>query len=186
MATPSDTVVVLDDVSITYRSGVKAVERFSLLVREGEFISLVGPSGCGKSTVLNLIARSLSPELVTVSGQVYVQAQRLGYVFQRDTLLPWRSILDNVGVGLELQGYPRQERERLARGFLAKLGLAAFEHCYPHQLSGGMRQRVALARTLVYGPEIILLDEPLGALDAQTRFFFKRKLYVPGRIRVRR
>jgi len=151
---------------------VLAVDGFSLTVARGEFVSLVGPSGCGKSTVLEIIAGLRKP----TSGAVYLGGQRLrephpsiGVVFQEDSTFPWRTVLDNVAFGLEMRGVPAAERRERAMRMLEFMGLAAFAARYPYQLSGGMRQRVAIARTLVMEPEVLLLDEPLGALDAQTR-----------------
>jgi NitT/TauT family transport system ATP-binding protein len=135
-----------------------------LNIAEGEFLSLVGPSGCGKSTLLNIISGLLTPS----SGNVSLSG-RVGYMFQTDALLPWRSILRNVRVGLDFAGVPGQESDERARQMLATLGLEGFENHYPAELSGGMRQRASLARMWVTNPDIILMDEPFGALDSQTR-----------------
>lgn len=143
-----------------------------LEVRPGEFVALVGPSGCGKTTLLNIISGLILP----TSGKVCIfdaplgnHARRIGYMFQTDALLPWRSVLRNVQAGLNLAGVPRREAEKQARDMLAQLGLTGFEDHYPAELSGGMRQRVSLARTWVTNPELILMDEPFGALDSQTK-----------------
>ncbi len=147
-----------------------------LEIREGEFVSIVGTSGCGKSTLLNLASGLLKPS----SGSVRVFGDRLagldsriGYMFQVDALLPWRTVQHNVGMGLELAGVPRAERNQRTAAILAELGLAGFEKHYPSELSGGMRQRASLARTWVTNPEIILMDEPFGALDSQTRLLIQ-------------
>ena len=161
------------------RQQVQALADVSLQVREGEFVCLVGPSGCGKSTILNLIAG-----LARVSqGSILVRGRPLdgihpdiGYVFQRDTLLPWRSVLDNVVLGPELRGVARDARARDALELIRKVGLTAFEHHYPHELSGGMRKRCELIRTLINRPAILLMDEPFGALDAQTRYLLQEDL----------
>ena len=169
--------LVIDNVTKHYGSEsdgdhVLAVDGFSLSVGRGEFVSLVGPSGCGKSTVLEIIAGLRKPS----SGAVYLNGQPLrephpavGVVFQEDSVFPWRTVLDNVAFGLEMRGVPATERRERALRILEFMGLGDFAGRYPYQLSGGMRQRVAIARTLVMEPEVLLLDEPLGALDAQTR-----------------
>lgn len=167
----------IDKVSKRYPSpagedDVLAVQEFSLSVERGEFVSLVGPSGCGKSTVLEIIAGLREP----TTGAVYLNGRRLsgphpsiGVVFQEESTFPWRTVLDNVAFGLEMRGVPADERLTRCRRMLEFMGLGDFASRFPHQLSGGMRQRVAIARTLVLEPEVLLLDEPLGALDAQTR-----------------
>jgi NitT/TauT family transport system ATP-binding protein len=149
-----------------------AVADTTLRVRAGEFVSVVGPTGCGKSTLLNIGAGLLQPS----SGTVKVFGQplsginaRAGYMFQTEALMPWRSAIDNVMVGLQYRGVPDAEARREAEAWLARVGLAGFGDRYPHQLSGGMRKRVALAQTLVLDPDIILMDEPFSALDIQTR-----------------
>lgn len=141
-------------------------------VRPGEFVCVVGPSGCGKSTLLRILGGLLRPE----SGRVCLKGQHLagprreiGYVFQHANLMPWRTVLRNVALPLEVQHVPRPEAEERARQVLTLVGLQGFENAYPRQLSGGMAQRAALARTLVHEPEVLLLDEPFGALDAITR-----------------
>jgi ABC-type nitrate/sulfonate/bicarbonate transport system ATPase subunit len=139
---------------------------------KGEFRVFLGPSGCGKSTILNIVAGLLQPS----SGQALLRGQPIvgpgperGMVFQSYSSYPWLSVLDNVAFGLKLRGVPREERERVARAWIKKVGLEGSERKYPKQLSGGMRQRVAIARTLAVKPQIILMDEPFGALDVQTR-----------------
>jgi NitT/TauT family transport system ATP-binding protein len=156
-----------------------AVKDTTLEVQAGEFVSVVGPTGCGKSTLLNLAAGLLQPSL----GQVRVFGEplaginrRAGYMFQAEALMPWRSALDNVLAGLEFRGTPDKEARELAMSWLTRVGLAGFEDRYPHQLSGGMRKRVSLAQTLVLNPDIILMDEPFSALDAQTRELMQNQL----------
>ena len=138
----------------------------------GEFISIIGPSGCGKSTLLNILAGLDHPSSGTVYLHGHPTAQRLGrvgYMQQKDLLLPWRTVLDNVILGLELHRVPRRVARTRAFALLEQFGLKGFEHTYPYALSGGMRQRAAFLRTLLPEPEVLLLDEPFGALDALTR-----------------
>ncbi|MGB6009507.1 ABC transporter ATP-binding protein [Castellaniella sp.] len=149
------------------------LQDFSLRVAPGEFVAVVGPSGCGKSTALNFMAGLVKGHQ---SGTVRVRgvdvsgiAQGIGYMFQTHGLFPWRNIIDNVCLSLEVQGAPLEQRRSKASGLLAELGLAGFENHYPAEISGGMRQRVSLARTLATDPAILLMDEPFGALDAQTK-----------------
>ncbi|MFG1361400.1 ABC transporter ATP-binding protein [Xanthobacter pseudotagetidis] len=147
-----------------------------LSVREGEFVAIVGPSGCGKSTLLNLVAGLIpcaGSKLKLFGAPVTGIDPRIGYVFQTHALLPWRTVLGNVEIGPEIKGLPATERRRQAVEVLRQLGLEGFEDHYPAQISGGMRQRVGLARTLVAGPEVILMDEPFGALDAQTKLLIQ-------------
>src|ERR1044072_6244857 len=150
----------------------RAVEPLDLKIETGRFVSLVGPSGCGKSTLFNIIAGLLAP----TEGRVLIDGEdatgtigRVGYMLQKDLLLPWRSVLDNVILGMEIQGKPLREARERALPLLRKYGLAGFEYLYPNSLSGGMRQRAALLRTLLFDTDVILLDEPFGALDAQTK-----------------
>jgi NitT/TauT family transport system ATP-binding protein len=164
---------------LTVRFGEHTVvEELSLEVEAGEFVALVGPSGCGKSTSLNAISGLLrAGGDVTVEGEVVVPGDvRLAYAFQKDALLPWSTARRNVEVGAELAGVARGERPRMATELLAQVGLEGFEDSYPHQLSGGMRQRVALARVLAYEPDLILMDEPFGALDAFIRMNLQNQL----------
>ena len=156
-----------------------AVANASLTVGEGEFVSVVGPTGCGKSTLLNVAAGLLAPS----SGRTLVAGQpleginaRAGYMFQADALMPWRNALGNVTAGLEFRGVERAEAVQRAGEWLARVGLAGFENRYPHQLSGGMRKRVALAQMLILDPEILLMDEPFSALDVQTRQLMENEL----------
>jgi ABC-type nitrate/sulfonate/bicarbonate transport system ATPase subunit len=167
--------VHLDRLGVTFPTpnGVfRAVAPLDLRIESGRFVSLVGPSGCGKSTLFNVIAGLLQP----TEGRVLIDNQdatgtigRVGYMLQKDLLLTWRSVVDNVILGMEIQGMPRREARERALPLLKKYGLAGFEHLYPNSLSGGMRQRAALLRTLLFDTDVILLDEPFGALDAQTK-----------------
>jgi len=149
-----------------------ATRDVSFTVRPGEFVSVVGPTGCGKSTSLSLIAGLDT----AAEGDVFVRGEPvtgipagLGYMFQTDAVLPWRTVVDNVAAGPRYRGKPKNEARELARDWVGKVGLAGFERYYPHQLSGGMRKRVSLAQTLINSPSILLMDEPFGALDVQTR-----------------
>ncbi|WP_139997556.1 ABC transporter ATP-binding protein [Paenibacillus paridis] len=148
-------------------------------IPQKEFVSIVGPSGCGKSTIFNIVAGLLEPTTgkVLVGGdEIGRKTGHVGYMMQRDLLLPWRTILDNVTIGLEVKGLPRNERRDLAMTYLERYGLDSFAKAYPSTLSGGMRQRVALIRTLVTQPDIILLDEPFSALDYQTRLVLEDEI----------
>ncbi len=156
-----------------------AMKDFSLTVRRGEFVCVVGPTGCGKSTTLNLVTGLIKPS----AGEVQVMGQpvagidrRVGFVFQSDALFPWLSVLDNVAAGPVYRGVPKKEAHEKARAWIARVGLAKYEALYPHQLSGGMRKRVALAQTFINEPEILLLDEPFSALDVQTRTVMQDEL----------
>lgn len=163
------------NLSMTYHTvngETQAISNFSLSVDEGEFISIVGPSGCGKSTLLSVISGLLKPS----SGKVYLDGQELtgvssrtGYMFQKDNLFEWRTILQNVMIGLEIKHYVTNDQRKKLENMLNKYDLGSFKNYYPRQLSGGMRQRVALIRTLATDPELLLLDEPFSALDYQTR-----------------
>jgi NitT/TauT family transport system ATP-binding protein len=153
-------------------SAYTAVADTTLRVAAGEFVSVVGPTGCGKSTLLNVGAGLLAPSAgeVRVFGEpLHGLNRRAGYMFQADALLPWRSALDNVLLGLQYRGIPETQARAQAEDWLARVGLAGFGDRYPHQLSGGMRKRTALAQTLALDPDIILMDEPFSALDVQTR-----------------
>jgi len=156
-----------------------AVNDATLTVGRGEFVSVVGPTGCGKSTLLNVAAGLLQPS----SGSIAVFGEGLkglnrnaGYMFQADSLMPWRSALSNVTAGLQFGGAPRDVAEAKGREWLARVGLAGFDNRYPHQLSGGMKKRVALAQMLIMDPEILLMDEPFSALDVQTRVLMENEL----------
>ena len=158
-----------------------AVDNISFDVRQGEFVALLGPSGCGKSTILNMIAGLIpkSGGQISIDGDVAVHGQinrKVGYVFQRDTVFPWRTVEANVGYGLEIAGLPKAERQPKIAAAIAAAGLTGFEKSFPRMLSGGMRQRVALMRTLIMEPEILLMDEPFGALDTHTKLEMHRTL----------
>ena len=157
----------------------RAVEPLDLEIPTGRFVSLVGPSGCGKSTLFNVVAGLLQP----TEGRVLIDGEdatgtigRVGYMLQKDLLLPWRTVLDNVVLGMEIQGKPMKAARERALPLLQKYGLAGFERLYPNSLSGGMRQRAALLRTLLFDTDVILLDEPFGALDAQTKLHMQEWL----------
>ena len=164
----------------TRRGGViTAVEALSLAVRDREFVSIVGPSGCGKSTLLRVIAGLLRPtrgEILLDGAPVGGPGADRGMVFQSYTLFPWLTVQGNVEFGLRLRGVVADERRATARRFIELVGLAGFEHAYPKELSGGMQQRAAIARALANAPEILLMDEPFGALDAQTRALMQELL----------
>jgi len=161
------------------RNGVVlALEDMSFSVGEREFVCIVGPSGCGKTTLLKLIAGLMEP----TSGRIIFNAEpldgriRSALVFQEHGLFPWMTVLDNVAFGLEMRGVGREERRHRARAFIEKVGLASFAHSYPHELSVGMRQRVGIARAFVADAQILLMDEPFGSLDAQTRLVLQEEL----------
>jgi NitT/TauT family transport system ATP-binding protein len=156
-----------------------AVRDATLHVGAGEFLSVVGPTGCGKSTLLNVAAGLLEPSSgsVGVYGETLVGLnRRAGYLFQADALMPWRNALANVTAGLEFRGTPPVEAEEQAQEWLRRVGLSGFGDRYPHQLSGGMRKRVALAQTLILNPQMLLMDEPFSALDVQTRQLMENEL----------
>src|SRR3989440_2473901 len=168
--------VVLDDATVAFRVAgdrvYTAVEQARLSVQHGEFVAIVGPTGCGKSTLLNVAAGLLRP----VAGSVRIfdapltgLNRQAGYLFQADALFPWKTAIDNVAVGLEVKGAPRRLALERAQGWLTSVGLGAFGNRYPHMLSGGQRKRVGLAQVLIRDPKILLMDEPFGSLDAQTR-----------------
>jgi NitT/TauT family transport system ATP-binding protein len=162
------------EIAFTLKNGgvYKAVDQTNIEVQAGEFVAIVGPTGCGKSTLLNAVAGLLRP----AAGHVEVFGTRLaglnvrsGYLFQAEALMPWKTALANVAVALEPMGVPKAEAEARATAWLARVGLKSFAQSYPHMLSGGQRKRVALAQMLIRDPEIMLMDEPFGPLDAQTR-----------------
>jgi len=175
--------IVIDKVNHTYRPmrgrAVSALAEVSLEVRPREFLALLGPSGCGKSTLLYLVGGFLPTEVgrILVEGKpVVAPGPDRGIVFQHFALFPWKTVRGNILYGLERQRLPRAERERRAQAFIDLVGLKGFEDSYPSQLSGGMKQRTAIARTLAFDPSILLMDEPFGALDAQTRSLMQTEL----------
>ncbi|WP_254277558.1 ABC transporter ATP-binding protein [Halomonas sp. 3H] len=177
-----ESVISLEGVKKTFTSSnsesVEVIEDITLDIKQEEFVSIVGPSGCGKSTMFNIIASLLEPSdgSITLRGSDPNCGARIGYMLQRDLLFPWRTIIDNVCLGLEIQGMPKARRYEMARDQLARYGLADFAEQYPSTLSGGMRQRVALIRTLITEPDLILLDEPFSALDYQTRLVLEEEI----------
>jgi NitT/TauT family transport system ATP-binding protein len=158
---------------------VLALDSIDLAVAQGEFVTVVGPSGCGKSTLLNLIVgllRSSSGRILFRGDPINGICTKIGYVTQKDNLLPWRTLIENVEIALEIRGIENSARRRRAGELIGQVGLNGFEDHYPHELSGGMRQRANIIRTLIYDPELILMDEPFGPLDAQTRVVLQDQL----------
>jgi len=180
-ATP-DAVISIQRVGHIFRTKGRRVEALletDLQIRDREFLTIVGPSGCGKSTLMNLIV-GLFP---ASSGEILYRGQRhaginraIGYVTQADNLYPWRTLRKNIEFPLELRGVPARQRRERSQHLIHRVGLAGFEDSYPHELSGGMRQRANIIRTLAYEPEVILMDEPFGPLDAQTRLILQNQL----------
>lgn len=178
-ATKRPVVLRAEDVGVSFAAKgrkVEAIRKVDFELREGETLAIVGPSGCGKSTLFNAIAGLLRPS----RGSIHVNDRRVdaasghvGYMLQKDLLLPWRSVLDNVILGLEVRGMPRAKSRMIALELIRSYGLAGFEQAKPATLSGGMRQRVAIMRTLAFDPGVILLDEPFSALDFQTRLLLQ-------------
>ena len=175
----------LDNVSCTFLSRDDPSQRYTavsdttLIVGEGEFVSVVGPTGCGKTTLLNVAAGLLAPSTghVKIFGDPLAGINsRAGYMFQSDALMPWRNTIENVIAGLEFRGITRTEALELGNEWLQRVGLSGFGGRYPHQLSGGMRKRVALAQMLILNPQILLMDEPFSALDVQTRQLMENEL----------
>src|SRR4051794_11266156 len=182
-SSPASPVTPLREVSISLRGATKtfetkdggsytAIRDVDLTVERGQFVTVVGPTGCGKSTTLSLVS-GLQPatrgDVVVNGAPVTAIPDDLGYMFQTDAVLPWRSVLDNIAAGPRYRGVPKAQARDKAREWVHKVGLTGFEDSPPHQLSGGMRKRVALAQTLINEPSILLMDEPFGALDVQTR-----------------
>ncbi|MBB6261857.1 NitT/TauT family transport system ATP-binding protein [Paenochrobactrum gallinarii] len=170
------TVIELKNVAISFNLAnggrYDAVAESNLKVADNEFVAIVGPTGCGKSTLLNAVAGLLTP----ASGTVEISGKQLsglnrqaGYLFQQDALMPWKTVLENVAIGLEIAGTPKKEAREQAQEWLARVGLANFGDRYPHMLSGGQRKRIGLAQVLIRNPKYLLMDEPFGPLDAQTR-----------------
>ncbi len=175
-ASAQNSAVALSDVSIAFRlsggGSYIAVERTALNVADGEFVSIVGPTGCGKSTLLNVAAGLIEPSSgrVDIFGTPLAALNRqAGYLFQADALFPWKTALENVAIGLETAGTPSPDARARAQQWLTRVGLGSFGDRYPHMLSGGQRKRVGLAQVLIRDPKILLMDEPFGPLDAQTR-----------------
>jgi len=176
----SQTKLCVENVSMMFPTPAgpfAALAPITLAIPQGRFVSLIGPSGCGKSTIFNIIAGLLEP----TGGRVLIDGMdatgtigRVGYMLQKDLLLPWRTVLDNVILGMEIQAVPLRIARERALPLLQRYGLAGFEYLYPSSLSGGMRQRAALLRTLLFDTDLILLDEPFGALDALTRISMHR------------
>jgi NitT/TauT family transport system ATP-binding protein len=175
-ATPADD-IALNSVEKTFqtrRGDIHALANINLTIRRKEFVCLLGPSGCGKSTILSLMAGLATPSAgaVTIDGQSVDAARRnhcIGLVFQDAVLLPWRTVSENISLPLEVLKIPRRERDDRIKSAMALVGLAGFERRFPHELSGGMRQRLGIARALSFDPQVLLMDEPFGALDAITR-----------------
>jgi NitT/TauT family transport system ATP-binding protein len=172
-------IIEVSSVSKVYGEEVVALSDIDLAFAEGQLTSLLGPSGCGKTTLLKIVAGLLAP----TQGQVYVKGQPVSgpgperaFVFQDFALLPWATVLRNAAFGLEMQGMARKRREEIARHYVAEVGLSGFEDKYPHELSGGMRQRVGLARALAVDADVLLMDEPFSAVDEQTRRKFQEDL----------
>ena len=174
------TVLAAENIKMTFNpetpEEVTAIANIGFELKRGETLGIVGPSGCGKTTLFNVISGLLAP----TSGNIMVNGKRVqdasghvGYMLQKDLLLPWRTVLDNVIIGLQVRHTPRKQAEKIAGELIDAYGLKGFEHAYPSSLSGGMRQRVAFMRTLAFSPDVILLDEPFSALDSQTRLLLQ-------------
>ncbi len=169
--------IELVDISKTYfnasnKEEIKAVNDISFNVEDGDLVSIIGPSGCGKTTLLRIISGLEQPS----TGKIFLRGKEIerpygqvGLIFQEYALFPWRTVIDNIDFGLEIKKVPKKKRKEMARFYLNKFNLDGFENKYPKELSGGMKQRVAIARTLINDPELLLMDEPFGSLDSQTR-----------------
>jgi NitT/TauT family transport system ATP-binding protein len=178
-ANPDGNIVEVRGISKIYDGGIQALKSVDLGFPEGQMTTLLGPSGCGKTTLLKIIAGLLEPtegEVLVKGRPVHGPGPERAFVFQDFALMPWATVLRNVAFGLELQGISREEREDTARRYIKKVGLAGFEGRYPHELSGGMRQRVGLARALSVDADVLLMDEPFSAVDEQTRRLFQEEL----------
>ena len=176
---PAETIVEARGIGKSYDGAVEALKDVNLMLPHGRLSTLLGPSGCGKTTLLKIIAGLIPPS----SGEVWVKGKKVegpgperAFVFQDFALLPWANVLRNVALGLELRGIPKEQRSEIARRQIAEAGLSDFESSYPHQLSGGMKQRVGLARALAVDADIILMDEPFSSVDEQTRRKFQEEL----------
>lgn len=174
--------LVAQNVSVIFEKNKKsflAVDNVSLTIQEGEFVVIVGPSGCGKTTFMNTFAGLVPP----TKGKVYMDGQEItgpsaerGVVFQQFALFPWKTVFENIEFGLKYRGIPKEQREEIVRKYIHLIKLEGFENAYPHELSGGMKQRVAIARVYANRPQVLLMDEPFGALDAQTRTIMQEDL----------
>jgi ABC-type nitrate/sulfonate/bicarbonate transport system ATPase subunit len=177
--TPEETKLEVRSVSKYFRRDgkiVHALDETSLTVARGRFVSIIGPSGCGKSTLFNVIAGLAKPstgDVIANGASILGKPGYVGYMLQKGLLLPWRTILDNIILGMEVRDVPRKTAIARAMPLIERYGLTGFEQHYPHELSGGMRQRASLLRTMLYDRDIVLLDEPFGALDAQTRLIMQ-------------
>jgi len=165
MTDNNDAALTFDDIGMIFPDGTETLQNISFSIIKGEFVTVVGPSGCGKSTLLKIASGLLEP----TAGTVKVDRDRLGYVFQDATLLPWRNVTQNIELFCELHGMPKDERRELAEAAIELVGLNGFENHYPKSLSGGMKMRASLARTLTLKPPLFLFDEPFGAVDEITR-----------------
>ena len=177
--TQQETIVEVDGIAMRYEGGVQALKGVDLKIPAGQLTSFLGPSGCGKTTLLKIIAGLLAP----TEGEVRIRGKKVtgpgpdrAFVFQDFALMPWATVIRNVAFGLELRGTPKEQRDEIARKYIAEVGLAGFENSYPHELSGGMRQRVGLARALAVDADILMMDEPFASVDEQTRRKFQEDM----------
>ncbi len=178
MSTAISDAMLIQDLSVHFGDLV-ALNHVNLQVRNQEFLVILGPSGCGKSTLLSVLGglqKASGGQVVMAETKTEKRRKQIGYVFQHASLLPWFSVMDNVTLGLRSMGYSRRDAESIGQDYLEKLNLTGFERSYPHTLSGGMQQRAGLARALAVDPDILLMDEPFGALDAQTRAILQEEL----------
>ena len=178
-AIENETIVEVENVALRYEAGVQALKGVNLQIQAGQLTSFLGPSGCGKTTLCKIIAGLLKAN----EGSVRIRGKEVtgpgpdrAFVFQDFALMPWATVLRNAAFGLELRGVPKEQREERAKKYIAEVGLAGFENAFPHELSGGMRQRVGLARALAVDAEILLMDEPFASVDEQTRRKFQEDL----------
>ena len=178
-AVANETIVEVENVALRYEAGVQALKGVNLQIQAGQLTSFLGPSGCGKTTLCKIIAGLLKPS----EGSVRIRGKEVtgpgpdrAFVFQDFALMPWATVMRNAAFGLELRGVPKEQREERAKKYIAEVGLAGFEDAFPHELSGGMRQRVGLARALAVDAEILLMDEPFASVDEQTRRKFQEDL----------